>query len=368
FWFLFGRIGEGVHMRGEEIEELKLLERAKALLGTVTLVDGHIDLPWRLSLALEQGRQPENPAARTSTGDFDAIRAIEGRLDAAFMAIYVPAAFQQGGAKAKADALIDMVEALIRANPERFRHAYSPRDIDGAHRAGQVALPMGIENGAALEDDLGNVAHFARRGIRYITLCHSKDNQLCDSSYDTRRTHEGLSPFGTQVIQEMNRHGIMVDLSHVSDATALQVLEQSQVPPIASHSSARHFTPDWERNMSDALIEALAARDGVIMVNFGSGFLCEAVRRRERKFASVETVADHIDHIKGLVGVEHVGIGSDFDGVGDTLPEGLKDVSHYPNLFAELLRRGYSEDELRRIASENLFRVWNTATEFAFRE
>ena len=252
---------------------------------------------------------------------------------------------------------------------------------------------MGMENGAPIEGDLANVRYFHERGIRYITLTHSQNNHICDSSFAEESEWNGLSPFGREVVAEMNRVGIMIDVSHLSDEAARQVLEITRAPVIASHSSARRFTADWERNISDELIRKVADGGGVVMINFGSAFLDEAANKQstafwdlvkefresrgidrnhpevkafrdtyweehERLYASLDDVVAHIDHIVKLVGVDHVGFGSDFEGVGDSLPEGLKDVSGYPNIIYELLKKGYSEDDLRKICGENLMRVW----------
>jgi membrane dipeptidase len=259
---------------------------------------------------------------------------------------------------------------------------------------GRVGLALGMENGAPIEDDLSNLNHFFDRGVRYITLTHSKNNQICDSSYDDERRWNGLSPFGREVVAEMNRLGIMVDVSHVSDETYYQVIELSRAPVIASHSSCRHFTPGWERNMDDAMIRALGEKGGVIQINFGSGFLLHAAREQStafwaeyeefresngldehdprlaefeqsywrdhaRIYADISDVVAHIDRVVELAGVDHVGLGSDFDGVGDSLPNGLKDVSYYPNLVGGLLESGYSEEDVEKICAGNLLRVWS---------
>jgi membrane dipeptidase len=259
---------------------------------------------------------------------------------------------------------------------------------------------MGMENGAPIGNDLANVKYFYDRGIRYITLTHGKDNQICDSSYDTTRTWNGLSPFGEQVVKEMNRIGIMVDISHVSDSTFYDVVKLTKVPVIASHSSCRAFTPDFQRNMNDDMIKKLGENGGVIQINFGSSFLDSTVRagneinrkklrslldengltaedslakpiieqfRKDNPslYADVEIVADHIDHVVKLAGIDHVGIGSDFDGVGDSLPTGLKDVSQYPNLIYALLKRGYSEEDIAKICYKNVWRVWSAVEQAA---
>ncbi len=380
----------------------QLTERAKALAKRTIIVDGHVDLPYRLFHGLDaRGNPTEDVAKRTTKGDFDWVRAREGGLDAPFMSIYVPAKHQkEGGAKKLADQLIDMVEGLVKAAPDKFALARTADDVERNFRVGKVSLPLGIENGAAIEGKLSNLRHFYNRGVRYITLTHSKDNRICDSSYDDRHTHGGLSPFGEKVVAEMNRLGIMIDVSHISDRAFHRVMELSATPVVATHSSCRRFTPDFERNMSDAMIRKLAKAGGVIMINFGSSFLdgrqrklrdgqwkaakkfaaeqrlelhdpkvkafsASYAEKNKIGFATVEKVADHIDHVRELVGIAHVGLGSDFDGVGDSLPTGLKDASQLPNLIAVLLRRGYSERDIQKVLSGNLFRVWRAVAQHA---
>ena len=375
-----------------------LAERGRALAKRFIIADGHIDVPYRLQEKLGPDGEPtEDVSQRTEQGDFDYPRALEGGLDVAFMSIYVPAELQQkpGASKALADSLIDMMEKLARKAPEKFAMAHSVEQSRRNTQEGKISFALGIENGSAIEDKLENVAHFHQRGVRYITLTHSKDNLLSDASFNSgKRTWNGLSPFGRQVVAEMNRVGIMVDVSHLSDDAIRQAVEVSQTPVIASHSSCRHFTPGFERNISDELIRVVAAKGGVVMINFGSDFLSQAanayglqvrnalqtfadqrglkdrehpevkafmesyLREHPPRYAKVEDVADHIDHVVKLVGIDHVGLGSDFDGVGPTLPIGLKDVSQYPNLFRVLLERGYSEADIEKIASGNVFRVW----------
>ncbi|WP_224999369.1 dipeptidase [Cesiribacter sp. SM1] len=361
--------------------------RAQALAQTFIIVDGHVDLPYRLQ------NKKADISKRTEGGDFDWERAREGGLDAPFMSIYIPAAYEErGGGRELADRLISMVEQIASENPDKFALANSPEDVRRNFEKGLISLPMGMENGTPVGGKLENLDYFYKKGIRYITLAHSKSNHISDSSYDPEKRWGGLSPFGREVVRRMNSLGIMVDVSHISDSAFYQVLQITKAPVVATHSSARHFTPGFERNMSDEMIKALARNKGVMMVNFGSAFISDESRKlwdsaktvadrwaqeqglsaqddrvskyREQYFheqggrTNVQAVADHIDHVVKLVGIEHVGLGSDFDGVGDTLPEGLTDVSDYPNLIYELLKRGYSEDDIRKIASDNIFRVW----------
>lgn len=374
--------------------------RAPVLAREVLILDGHIDVPWRLHKAKDDPTLNIDVSGPAEDGNFDYPRAKAGGLDAPFMSIYVSPDFEMKGADKVAEALISMVETIAHEHPQKFALAPTVAAVRSNFAAGRISLPMGMENGAPLMGKLANVAHFHERGIRYITLAHSKDNHISDSSYDTRHTHKGLSKFGRKVVPEMNRVGIMVDVSHISDDAFWQVIELSRAPVIASHSSCRHFTPGFERNMSDKMIEALAKAGGVIQVNFGSGFLSKELRDGRKAHdanlkahleqlsvspesakgeaasaayeeahpaprADVALVADHIEHVIALVGVEHVGLGSDFDGVGDSLPSGLRSVADYPNLIEELLRRGHDEAAIAKIAGENVLRVWTEVERFA---
>jgi membrane dipeptidase len=371
------------------------LAAAKEIAQNTIMVDGHVDLPYRMKVGgFTLQREILDVSVRTDGGNFDFPRSKEGGLDAPFMSIYIPSGYQdRGGAKVLADSLILMTERLVNTWPDKFAMAYSPADIEMNTKEGKISFPMGMENGAALEDDINNVKYFYDRGIRYITLTHGKDNLIGDSSYDTTRTHNGLSDYGVEVVKEMNKVGIMVDISHVSDSTFFEVMNVTDVPVIASHSSARKFTPGFERNMDDDMIKALGKNGGVIMINFGGSFIdgeynersgavrehivnwlaenglsrtdsaatvyIEKYAAENNPFPNVEKVADHFDHVVALVGIDHVGLGSDFDGVGDSLPTGLKDVSMYPNLIAELLKRGYSKEDIEKICYKNIFRVWD---------
>lgn len=358
------------------------------------LTDGHVDLPYRLKIKqFRLDREYLGIPVETTEGDFDYVRAKKGGLSAPFMSIYIPSNYQKTGReKPLADSLIDMVQGIIKAHPDKFAEGRTPQQVEENFKKGLVSLPMGMENGAPLLT-LPDVKYYADRGIRYVTLTHGKDNHICDSSYDTTYTWKGLSPYGREVVREMNRQGVMVDVSHVSDDSFYQALELSKVPCIASHSSCRYFTPGFKRNMSDEMLKMLAKKGGVIQINFGTSFLDETARldiEQKRKqlqamladkklkftdpaakpvidqflkdnpvlFADVEKVADHIEHVIKVAGVDHVGIGSDFDGVGDTLPTGLKDVSQYPNLIYVLLKRGHSEKDIAKVMYQNVWRVW----------
>jgi membrane dipeptidase len=290
------------------------------------------------------------------------------------------------------------MEALVGRAPNKFAMAYNVDQLFEQQQQGLISLALGMENGSPLEGDLTRLAEFYQRGIRYITLTHSDSNHISDSSYDANKQWNGLSPFGKELVKEMNKVGVMIDISHVSDEAFWDVIKISKVPVVASHSSVRKYTPGFERNMSDNMIEALAKNGGVIMINFGSAFLtAEAngystmIREQSEKireqfgadsdeakeriaklrienpypFATLTHVLDHIDHVKNLVGIDYIGIGSDYDGVGDSLPVGLKDVSSYPNLIQGLLDRGYSEDDIEKILNKNFLRVWREVENYA---
>jgi membrane dipeptidase len=310
------------------------------------------------------------------------------------MSIYTSSSLEgTGKAKPKAAQLIAVVETLAAGHPEKFVIVRSVADVERERSSGRIMLALGMENGSPIEGSLENLRAFYRRGIRYLGLAHAKNNHLSDASYDKKRRWNGLSPFGKTVVKEMNRLGIMVDLSHLTDSAATQVLAISTAPVIASHSSCRYFTPGFERNLSDELIRAIAAQGGVIQINFGSEFLTDSaysydarkkraveehaqalgwvkestkakeyateyVREHPFPYATVADVVDHIDHVIAIAGEDHVGLGSDFDGVGDSLPLGLKDVSAYPAVIEEMLKRGYSRERIAKVCGGNLMRVW----------
>ncbi len=376
-------------------QETRLAVTAGELARQAIIIDTHIDVPYRLFENWADVTQS------TKDGDFDYERARSGGLNIPFLAIYTPAKSEsEGTSYALANQLIDSVEALAGRAPGKFAIVKTSRDATKAVENGLIGLAMGMENGSPIDGKLENLAFFHDRGISYITLTHALSNHISDSSYDEERKWHGLSPFGKEVVVEMNRVGIMIDISHVTDEAFYQVLEISKAPVIASHSSPRHFTPGWERNMSDEMIEALAKNGGVIQINFGSGFLLQEAKEWHYKlkdlrtiyleangldedgddakqfekdyriehpypYATLDDLVASFEHVIGLVGAEHVGIGSDFDGVGDSLPEGMKDVSYYPALIEALLKREYSVDVIQAIMGGNLMRVWREVEDHA---
>jgi membrane dipeptidase len=376
-------------------EETDLAVTASLLARNTMIVDTHIDVPYRLQDEWADVTQS------TAGGNFDYERARSGGLNVPFMSIYTPAKSEEEGTSHElANQLIDSVEALVGRAPGKFAIVKSTDDAKKVMDRGLIGLAMGMENGAPIDGKLENVDFFHDRGISYITLTHSLSNHISDSSYDEERKWNGLSPFGKEMVERMNRVGVMIDISHVSDEAFYQVMELSRAPVIASHSSPRRFTPGWERNMSDEMIRALAKNGGVIQINFGSGFLNQQARewsdamkelrtdylesngldedgdeaeqfekdyRLEHPYpyANMDDLIANFEHVIGLVGTEHVGIGSDFDGVGDSLPEGMKDVSYYPALIAELLKLEYTVDNIRAILGGNLMRVWREVEDYA---
>lgn len=368
-------------------------DRARELTQRHVVVDTHIDAPYRLY------RETADLGAPVPDREFDYPSARLGGLDVAFMSIFTPArAADAGESRQVADELVDLVEALVHTHPGKFAIVSCTDDVERLRDAGIVALALGMENASPLEGSLEALDHFVARGIRYVSLAHSKSNRYADSSYDLNERWQGLSELGRQTVPELNRRGVMVDLSHLSDDAAWHVLELSESPVIASHSSLRHFIPGFHRNMSDRMVREVALGGGVVQINFGSGFVSREARewtaRREAAtlahflgrevdadarrafmaeytadnpypFASVDTVLDHIDRVVAIAGIDHVGLGSDFDGVGDTLPAGLKNVADFPNLVEGMLGRGYADDDIAKILGLNLMRVWRDVERFA---
>lgn len=335
------------------------------------IIDTHIDVPYKLKMQLEYNGSFEDISEKTSL-NFDYPKSIKGGLNLPFFSIYLPASTEEEGTSfILANELIDMMDKIIETNPEKFFFVDTSTYLGNLPGQNLIGIAYGMENGAAIEGKLENVEYFYNKGIRYITLTHSKSNHISDSSYDENKNWGGLSEFGKNLIPEMNRIGVIVDISHVSDDAFMQAIEISKTPVIASHSSLRHFTPGWERNVSDEMLIALAKNKGVIQINFGTAFLND-VNDKNKSYdpntyihAEVTDVVDHIDHVVNVVGIDFVGIGSDYDGVGDTLPNGLKDASSYPNLIAELQNRGYSTTDIQKILGGNFVRVWREVEEYA---
>lgn len=355
------------------------------------IIDTHIDTPYRIK------KRTQDISRRISDGNFDYARAMQGNLSAAFMVVYVPAKYEEkGGARPFADEMIDMIEGWTRKWSDKFVLAKAPEDLRSQFGQGRLSIVIAMENGSPIESNLSNIEHFFNRGIRYITLVHGKCNHISDSSFDPERKWNGLSPFGREVVAEMNRIGMMIDVSHASDKAFYQIVGLSKAPVVATHSACRYFTPGRERNMDDEMIRLLADKGGTIQIAFGSSFInrqasLKSAHRKKHILKYFETanlnpdeqevyadqyvlanplpptdisdVVANIDHVVNLVGIEHVGLGSDFDGVWGELPTDLRDVSCYPNLIKELLKTGYTEEDVKKICSENFLRVWSAVLE-----
>ena len=319
------------------------------------LIDTHNDITSRTVAGFDIG--PRNTSDRPTHTDL--VRMKEGGLGAQFFAVYVAAQYVDGNHSANRTLqMIDTVRHDIVAKyPDDFVLATTAAEIEAAHKQGKIAALMGIEGGHAIEDSLRLLRDYYVLGVRYMTLTHSNTNNWADSSGDIIRAgvehHNGLTDFGKDVVREMNRLGMMVDISHVADKTFWDALEVSRAPIFASHSSCRALA-DVPRNMTDEMIVALAKKGGVVQINFSCGFLKAGAGEGQR--ATLADVVAHIDHVKQIAGVGAVGIGSDFDGIG-CAPEGLDDVSKFPNLTRALLEKGYSADDIRKIYGGNLLRV-----------
>jgi membrane dipeptidase len=323
------------------------------------LIDTHNDVPSFTVDGLDIG-------PRAAKGHTDIARLKEGGVAAQFFAVYVAARFVEGNHSANRTLqMIDTVKHdIIDKYPNDFMFATSVKDIEEAHRRGKIAALMGIEGGHAIEDSLRLLRDYYALGIRYMTLTHTNTNNWADSSGDMTKEgvkhHDGLTDFGKDVVREMNRLGMMVDISHVADKTFWDALEVSKAPIFASHSDCRALT-NVPRNMTDEMIVALAKKGGVVDVNFNCGFLSQKSADAEAKKetvprATIADVVNHIDHIRKIAGIDAIGIGSDFDGV-ECVPEGLDDVSKYPNLTRALLEKGYTAEDIRKIYSGNFLRV-----------
>ena len=311
------------------------------------VLDSHCDTPSEIV----RGR---DMSVDNQTGHVDFPKIDRSCVDGAFFALYIPAELQENDAMACAMRQYDAIRACIRDNPGKASLVTSVNQALENKASGLFSIFLGLENSSPIGTSIDKVKYFYDNGIRYITLCHSKDNEICDSCASSLKKWGGLSPFGKEVVAEMNRLGILIDVSHASDDTFYDVLRYSSRPVVATHSCCRALC-NHPRNMTDDMIKALAASGGVMQINFYPFFLDESyIEGGDRP--SYTLIADHIDHVVSLVGVDHVGIGSDYDGI-EVTPNGMEDISMMHLLFDELRRRGYSEGDLEKIASGNFFRV-----------
>ena len=342
-------------------ERDKISDLAQELAQEMIIIDTHLDTPIQLYMQQDKNGSYEDITKKSSL-HFDFDRAVSGGLNVPFFVIFTPPSTEEKGtAFEMAKDLIKILEDIMNKNPGKFRLVKSPEEITNEKNIMQVVY--GMENGAPIESKLSNIKLFSDMGVNYITLAHSKSNHISDSSYDENKNWGGLSPFGRKVVAEMNKQGVMIDISHVSDAAFYEVLKLTKTPVIASHSSLRHFVPGFERNVSDDMLRELAKNGGVIQICFGSEFIAEK-KKYPNLVVTVKDVADHIDRVKKLVGIDHVGIGSDYDGWRN-FPVGLEDTSTYPNLIRELLNRDYTKEEIEKVFGGNLLRVWREVKKFS---
>jgi membrane dipeptidase len=367
------------------------LEHARRLLRSTPLIDGHNDLPWEIRKSKSAPLDVDAyDLRRHSDGQTDLDRLAEGHVAGQFWSIYVPGEVKDSGFARIQLEQFDIARRMIARYPDRLALALTADDIERDFRQGKIASLLGMEGGHAIENSLGALRVYYELGARYMTLTHNVTLAWADAALDTA-SHGGLTEFGREVVREMNRLGMLVDLSHVSPGTMSDALDVAQAPVIFSHSSARAVT-DVPRNVPDSILARLPKNGGVVMVTFVPGFVSkpideydQAARARFREIratvtdtgearrlmgewrtahprpqATIKDVADHIDHVRQVAGVDHVGIGSDFDGIDET-PVGLEDSSKYPALFAELIRRGWSDGDLKKLAGQNLLRAMRGA-------
>jgi membrane dipeptidase len=382
----------------QQTPDAALLERARALHRQVPLIDGHNDYPWAVREHVPDRDLSKLDISKSQPKihtDIERLR--RGGLGAQFWSVYVPSSMQGQAAVTATLEQIDIVYSMLRAWPDTFELALTAGDVERIFKAGKIASLIGMEGGHSIDSSLGALRMFHQLGARYMTLTHSLNTPWADAATDTP-AHNGLTDFGEAVVREMNWLGMLVDLSHVSRDTMAAAIRASQAPVIFSHSNARAIA-DVPRNVPDDVLKMLPKNGGVVMVTFVPQFLsakviehgrmrtAEQARLREQQAgdeaaakaaltawdqvnpaprATIADTADHIDHIRKIAGIDHIGIGGDYDGI-TTVPEGLEDVSTYPALTAELLRRGYSDDDVKKVLGLNVLRVMREAEKVSAR-
>ena len=396
---LFALVGaQSLGCQSQSTATDQYLARVKRILSHTPLIDGHNDLPWRIREdSIARGNVDAYDLRRRTPGHTDLDRLKAGMVGAQFWSVYTPGDWRDSGYARIQLEQIDIARRFIAKYPDRLALALSAADIRREFKAGKIASLLGLEGGHAIENSLGALRAYYDLGVRYMTLTHNVTLDWADAALDSAK-HNGLTAFGDSVVREMNRLGMLVDLAHVSPATMSDALNVTQAPVIFSHSGVRALV-DVPRNVPDSILRRVTANGGIVMVPFVTSFVSPAVMRYdestrpiitdlEKKYgkdtaaitreinlwkaahpeprATLSEVADQIDHVRKVAGVDHVGIGSDFDGITEVV-QGLEDVSKFPALFAELARRGWSDDDLRKLAGENLLRVFSQAEAVARR-
>jgi membrane dipeptidase len=383
---------------GSTAAEDQYLVRAKRILRQTPLIDGHNDLPWRIREdSIARGNVDAYDLRKHTPGHTDLDRLKKGMVGAQFWSVYTPGEYRDSGYARVQLEQIDIARRFIAKYPDRLALALSAEDIRRDFKQGRIGSLLGIEGGHAIENSLGALRAYYDLGVRYMTLTHNVTLDWADAALDSAK-HKGLTPFGDSVVREMNRLGMLVDLAHVSPGTMSAALNVSRAPVIFSHSGARALV-DVPRNVPDSILRRVTTNGGIVMVPFVTGFVSPAVQlydqstrpvmkdlqakygndtagiTREVKQwrathieprATLSQVADQIEYVRKIAGVDHVGIGSDFDGITEVV-QGLEDVSTFPVLFAELARRGWSDSDLRKLAGENFLRVFAQAEAVAKR-
>jgi len=378
-------------LHSQDSAEAKLLERARRLHTEVPLIDGHNDLPWAMRQAARYDFSKIDIKLPQPKLHTDITKLAAGKLGGQFWSVYVPSTLQGDHAVSATMEQVDAVYAMVRRYPETFELARTAQDVERVFKSGRIASMLGMEGGHSIDSSLATLRMFSKLGVGYMTLTHSANVAWADSATDEPKAG-GLTAFGEAVVREMNWLGMLVDLSHVSPDTMDDAIRVTAAPVIFSHSSARALS-NVRRNVPDAVLRQLPKNGGVVMVSFVPGFTApegaardaalEAALRTLRQQhagdpkaleaasskmwadhpepkATLAQVADHIDHVRKVAGIDHVGLGSDFDGI-DAVPVGLENVSTYPALTAELLRRGYSDDDVRKVLGRNVLRVMRQA-------
>jgi membrane dipeptidase len=374
---------------GSSAADDQYLARAKRILRETPLIDGHNDLPWRIREdSIARGNVDAYDLRRHTPGHTDLDRLKKGMIGAQFWSVYTPGEYPDSGYARVQLEQIEIARRVIAKYPDRLALALSASDIRNDFKQGKIGSLLGLEGGHAIENSLGALRAYYDLGVRYMTLTHNVTLAWADAALDSAK-HQGLTPFGDSVVREMNRLGMLVDLAHVSPATMSDALNVSVAPVIFSHSGARALV-DVPRNVPDSILRRVTKNGGIVMVPFVTGFVSPAVQLYDQSTrpvmgdlhakygndtaaitrdiaqwraahpeprATLSQVADQIEYVRKVAGVDHVGIGSDFDGITEVV-QGLEDVSKFPALFAELARRGWSDSDLRKLAGENFLRVF----------